>query len=85
VVTDQAPAVQLTPREMDVLRLLCAGMTGYAELTAELCISPHTLHYYLAQIRWKLNVSDRAQIVAYAMVHGMLDPETLEWRGGSAA
>jgi DNA-binding CsgD family transcriptional regulator len=84
VVTDQAD-VQLTPREMDVLRLLCQGVTSYADLTAELVISPHTVHSYLERLRSKMNVNDRAQIVAFATVHGLIDPETLEWRGGSAA
>jgi DNA-binding CsgD family transcriptional regulator len=83
--TDQAPHVQLTPRERDVLRLLCVGVTSYADLTEALCMSPNTLNWHLDQLRLKMGVSDRAGIVAFVMVHGLIDPATLEWRGPSAA
>jgi DNA-binding NarL/FixJ family response regulator len=75
---------QLTSRERDVLRLLCGGLSTYAQLTEALCVSPNTVHYHLDQLRSKFHVSDRAQLVAFAWTHGLIDPREVVWRGDEA-
>lgn len=82
--TDEVQAIQITPREMDVLRLLCAGVTSYADLTEALCMSPNTLNWHLDQLRTKFGVSERAQIIGYALVHGLLEVRAQDWRGSAA-
>jgi DNA-binding CsgD family transcriptional regulator len=76
-VTDQP---QLTPREMDVLRLLCSGVHSDADLAAALSISEHTVHFHIGQLAAKLSVNSRVQLVAYALIHGLV-PD-VEWQGG---
>ena len=72
----------LTPRERDVVRLLCSGVTSYTDLTEALGVSKNTVHYHLEQIRQKMRGTDRAQIVAYAWTH---DSSTLPNSTGGAA
>lgn len=56
----------LTPRELDVLRLLAAGKTNRA-IAEELVISEHTVGRHVQNIFTKLGVSSRAAATAYAM------------------
>jgi DNA-binding CsgD family transcriptional regulator len=72
---------KLTPRERDVLRLMCGGVTSYAGLTEALCVSRNTVHYHLDQLLMKLQVNDRAQIVAYAWAHQLVARNEVIWRG----
>jgi ATP/maltotriose-dependent transcriptional regulator MalT len=61
----------LTPRELDVLRLVARGMSD-AEVAEELVLSPHTVHRHVANVRTKLGLPSRAAAVAYAMREGLL-------------
>jgi two-component system, NarL family, response regulator LiaR len=63
----------LTEREQDVLELLVQGVTSNRELAERLVVSENTVKYHLRNILDKLHVQNRAQVVAYAMRHGMLD------------
>jgi DNA-binding NarL/FixJ family response regulator len=63
----------LTEREHDVLELLIQGVTSNRELAERLVISENTVKYHLRNILDKLHVQNRAQVVAYAMRHGMVD------------
>jgi DNA-binding NarL/FixJ family response regulator len=63
----------LTEREHDVLELLVQGVTSNRELAERLVVSENTVKYHLRNILDKLHVQNRAQVVAYAMRHGMLD------------
>ena len=60
-----AAAWQLTPREQDVLRWLCAGKTD-RDIGAILGISPRTVHKHLQRIYEKLGVETRTAAVARA-------------------
>ena len=67
-------AESLTEREQEVLELLVAGVTSNRELAARLFISENTVKYHLRQILEKLHLQNRAQVIAYAVRHGLVDP-----------
>jgi ATP/maltotriose-dependent transcriptional regulator MalT len=63
----------LTPRELDVLRLVARGLSD-AEIADALVVSPHTVHRHVANVRAKLRMPSRSAAVAYASREGLLDP-----------
>jgi DNA-binding NarL/FixJ family response regulator len=65
----------LTDRERDVLGLLVQGVTANRELAERLVVSENTVKYHLRNILAKLHVQNRAQVVAYAMRHGITGGE----------
>ena len=64
----------LTDRERDVLELLVAGVTSNKDLAARLIVSENTVKYHLRNILDKLHVDNRAQVIAYAVREGLVDP-----------
>ena len=60
----------LTPREVDVLRLVARGMTD-AEVADQLHISPRTVGRHLSSIYDKLAVNSRTAATAFAYEHGL--------------
>lgn len=56
----------LTDREEEVLRLVAQGKTN-KEIASHLVISESTVKYHLRNILDKLHLSNRAQVMAYAM------------------
>jgi DNA-binding NarL/FixJ family response regulator len=70
----QARSVEvLTDREQDVLELLVQGVTSNRELAQRLYVSENTVKYHLRNILDKLHLQNRAQVVAYAVRHGLVD------------
>jgi DNA-binding NarL/FixJ family response regulator len=63
----------LTEREQEVLELLVQGVTSNRELAERLVISENTVKYHLRNILDKLHVQNRAQVVAFALRHGMVE------------
>ncbi|SRR5579883_587266 len=63
--------LRLTPRELDVLRLVAEGQTD-REVAEALVISPRTVNRHLSNIFVKLDVPGRAAAVAYAIRHGLV-------------
>jgi LuxR family transcriptional regulator, maltose regulon positive regulatory protein len=61
----------LTPREVEVLRLISTGLNNQA-IAARLFISEHTVHRHVANTLAKLNVSSRSAAVAQAGRLGLL-------------
>jgi DNA-binding CsgD family transcriptional regulator len=61
----------LTPRELQVLRLVAAGETNRA-IAAELVLSERTIDRHVSNIFTKLRVSSRAGATAYAYEHGLV-------------
>lgn len=74
VLLGQATAVDdpgLTPRQLQVLRLVATGATNKA-IAAELSISDRTVDRHMTNIFNKLGVSTRAAATAYAYEHQLL-------------
>jgi HD-GYP domain-containing protein (c-di-GMP phosphodiesterase class II) len=64
----------LTPREVEVLRLLVRGLS-YKEIAQELVISRKTAGAHVEHIYSKLGVSNRARASLFAMKHGLMGSE----------
>jgi DNA-binding CsgD family transcriptional regulator/tetratricopeptide (TPR) repeat protein len=60
----------LTPRELEILRLLAEGSSN-REIADHLFISPKTAGVHVSNILQKLGVSSRAAAVSYAHRHGL--------------
>ncbi|GIH16794.1 response regulator [Rugosimonospora africana] len=65
--------LDLTPREIEVLRLVGAGRTN-AEIGRELLVSEATVKTHLLRTFGKLGVSDRTAAVTAALRRGILPP-----------
>jgi DNA-binding NarL/FixJ family response regulator len=62
---------QLTPRQVEVLRLVARGMTN-AEIAETLFLSRRTVHAHLRAIFHKLAVGNRSAATRYAIQAGLL-------------
>jgi non-specific serine/threonine protein kinase len=60
----------LTDREVDVLRLVAAGLTS-AEVGQRLFLSPRTVDWHLSSIYAKLGVRSRTEAARFAIRHGL--------------
>lgn len=67
-----APAVPLTARENEVLRLVAKGCT-VADAARLLGLSAHTVSGYLKEVYRKLSVSSRAEATLEAARRGLID------------
>ncbi len=61
----------LSKRELEVLRLLCAGETN-REIAAGLVVSVRTVDRHVSNLYAKLGVSSRAAATTYAHEHGLI-------------
>jgi DNA-binding NarL/FixJ family response regulator len=68
-----APLAELTPRELDVLRLLARGLSN-ADIARELVVGDATIKTHVARIFSKLDLHDRAQAVVLAYESGLVQP-----------
>jgi HD-GYP domain-containing protein (c-di-GMP phosphodiesterase class II) len=64
----------LTPREVEVLRLLARGLSN-KEIAARLVISPKTVGNHAEHIYAKINAPTRTAAGLFAMQHGLLPEE----------
>ncbi len=64
-------ASALTPRELDVLKLLAQGLSNY-DIAQRLVLSEHTVHRHLANIYRKLNLSSRTAAAAWCLRAGLV-------------
>jgi DNA-binding NarL/FixJ family response regulator len=65
--------IPLSPREIDVLRLLAQGNSN-KEIAAALFISVRTVETHRRTIHQKLEVSSVADLVRYAIRHHLVNP-----------
>jgi two-component system response regulator NreC len=68
------PPDDLTERELEVLRQIALGHTN-AEIAERLYLSVRTVESHRAHIQQKLRRSSRAELVRYALDHGLVGPE----------
>jgi DNA-binding NarL/FixJ family response regulator len=68
-----APLAELTPRELEVLRLVARGLSN-ADIARELIVGDATVKTHVARIFSKLNLHDRAQAVVLAYESGLVQP-----------
>jgi two-component system response regulator NreC len=66
------PPDDLTEREVEVLRLIALGHTN-TEIGQRLYLSTRTVETHRAHIQQKLRRTSRAELVRYALEHGMLE------------
>jgi DNA-binding NarL/FixJ family response regulator len=69
-----AAVADLTPRELEVLRLITRGLSN-AEIGAELFISDTTVKTHVTRLLQKLDLRDRAQAIVLAYQTGLFDEE----------
>ena len=69
---EQGPALKLTERELEVLRLVAKGLNN-REVAKELFISENTVKNHVRNILEKLQLHSRMEAVMYAMREKLLD------------
>jgi two-component system response regulator NreC len=70
--TPPGPPDNLSEREVEVLKLVALGHTN-AEISQQLYLSVRTVESHRAHIQQKSGRSTRAELVAYAREHGLLE------------
>ena len=65
------PFVDLTDRELDVLRMIAVGKNNQ-EIAAELVVSESTVKTHITNLLSKLHLKDRTQAAAYAWQNGIV-------------
>jgi DNA-binding NarL/FixJ family response regulator len=64
---------RLTPRELEVLRLICDGLSNRA-IAEKLGLSVNTVAVHRANIMNTLGVHKTAELVVYAIQNGLVNP-----------
>jgi predicted ATPase/DNA-binding CsgD family transcriptional regulator len=66
--------IGLSPRELDVLRLIAAGLSNQ-DIAEQLVLSERTVEHHASTIYRKIDARTRAAAVAYAIRQGLLDQQ----------
>jgi two-component system, NarL family, response regulator NreC len=66
------PPDDLSERELEVLRLIALGHTN-AEIASQLYLSVRTVESHRSHIQQKTRQSSRAELVRYALEHGLVE------------
>ena len=70
---EEIPEDPLTPRELDVIKLIAEGLTS-EEIAEALIISPKTVERHRANILEKLGMRNRVELTRYAIRRGLVEP-----------
>jgi len=70
---DAAAAAQLTPREIEVVRLVADGLSN-AEIGAVVHLSEATVKTHVGRVLTKLGLRDRVQVAVWAHRRGIVRP-----------
>ena len=65
----------LTAREREVLELMVEGVTSNRKLAKRLNLSENTVKFHVRNILDKLRLHNRAEVVAYAVRHKIVEPQ----------
>ena len=65
------PIEHLTPRELEVLRLIAQGLPN-RKIAEQLAVNERTVKHHVSEILSKLGVDNRTQAITYAAVHGLI-------------
>lgn len=68
---DAAMETKLTPRQTEILELICDGLTE-REIAASLGISHHTVHVHKNNIMQTLHLHSKVDLVKYAVQHKLV-------------
>lgn len=68
-----APAVELTPRQTELVAWLAQGLTNQ-QIAGRMHLSEGSVKQYLSQVGGRLGVSTRTQILVRAVQLGIVDP-----------
>jgi DNA-binding NarL/FixJ family response regulator len=66
------PDVRVTPRELEVLRLVARGRQN-KEIARDLAVTERTVKFHLSALMRKLGASNRVEAVAAAIRRGLID------------
>ena len=69
---DESPLKRLSSRELEVLRQLALGYT-HKEIAAQIGVSVKSIETYRARLVQKLGLPGRADLVRFALEHGLID------------
>jgi NarL family two-component system response regulator LiaR len=70
-------ALKLTPRELDILRLVARGWSN-PQIAKALWVTQQTVKFHLTNIYRKLDVTNRTEASRWAYVHGLLVEDAAE-------
>jgi DNA-binding NarL/FixJ family response regulator len=73
--SDHARIGSLTPREREVVGLLCEGLRN-KQIADRLAVTDVTVRHHLTSVFSKLGVSDRLGLLLYASRHGLVRSDT---------
>jgi DNA-binding NarL/FixJ family response regulator len=65
---------KLTPRELEILRLVASGASN-GLIARQLWVTEQTVKFHLSNVYRKLGVANRTEAGAYAHQHSLLDPQ----------
>jgi DNA-binding NarL/FixJ family response regulator len=71
--SDEGPPDPLTPRELQVLKLIAEAFTS-DQIAQALVISRRTVDHHRAHILAKLGLRDRVELTRYAIRRGLIQP-----------
>ena len=66
------PHEQLSDRELQVLQFIAGGLS-VNDIAARLNLSPKTVSTHKTRLLEKMNMSNQAELIRYALAHGLVD------------
>jgi DNA-binding NarL/FixJ family response regulator len=76
------PAIELSEREIEILRLLCNGFTS-DEIASELYISKRTVEFHKAELFNRLATRNENELIRVALYLGFIPVDELDFYGGN--
>lgn len=72
-----APPVELTSRELEILRLVAAGRSN-SRIAKTLWVTEQTVKFHLSNVYRKLGLANRTEAAHYAHLHGLVEAVSAE-------